>query len=70
MKIDLKKVKAAYIKGRIEGAIALACFEGELKQKYAKLCETRIGNMKDDAVAFFIEELLNAEAEEILDVKQ
>ena len=41
----------------------------ELKEIYAKLCETRIGNMKDDAVAFFIEELLNAEADEILDIK-
>lgn len=62
----MKRLKKEYIKGRIDGAIALACFEAELKKIYAKLCETRISNMKDDAVAFFIEELFDAEAEEIL----
>lgn len=38
----------------------------ELREKYAKLCETRIENIADDAVAFFIEELLDQEPEEIL----
>jgi len=41
-------------------------FKRELQEKYAKLCETRIANIADDAVAFFIEELLEADAEEIL----
>lgn len=41
-------------------------FEKELKEKYAKLCEIRISDMGADNQAFLIEEIFDAEAEEIL----
>lgn len=42
------------------------CQEKELREKYKNLCERRIHDISSDAVAFFIEDLLNADAEEIL----
>jgi len=36
-----------------------------LREKLGKLCETRIEDMKADAVAFFIEEIFGQEPEEI-----
>lgn len=38
----------------------------ELRKKYAKLCETRIANIGDDNQCFLIEEIFNAESQEIL----
>jgi len=46
--------------------VAIKGLNEELRQKYEKLCETRIHNVGDDNQAFLIEELFNAEAEEIL----
>ena len=41
-------------------------FEKQLVDKYRKVCETRIYNIPDNAVAFFIEELTGLEADELL----
>jgi len=38
----------------------------ELKDKYREVCKTRIQNIADDAIAFFIEELTGLEPEELL----
>lgn len=38
-----------------------------LIDKYRKLCKTRISNIADDAVCFFIEELTDSEPEELLE---
>jgi hypothetical protein len=41
-------------------------FEKELREKYAKLCKKRIWDIAADHQCFLIEELLDAEADEIL----
>lgn len=41
-------------------------FEQQLREIYEQLCKTRVENIADDAVAFFIEKLLDQEPEEIL----
>ena len=65
--IEILKDTDMPIRLRVDSAIVkLNLSKEELQQRYSKLCETRIHNIADDAVAFFIEELLDAEADEIL----